>query len=49
MEGSLVVGGDPKVCGLGVVVTPGSKIVIPLAGTSVHLDLDTTNLTKNEN
>jgi hypothetical protein len=40
---SLVVGSNTKVCWLGVVISPGGKIVISLAGASVHLDLDATD------
>ena len=29
-----------KVSRLSIVITPGGKIIIPLAGSSVHLDLD---------
>ena len=33
-----------QVCGLGVIVPPGSEVVVSLAGAAVHLDLDTTHL-----
>ena len=29
-----------KVSWLSIVITPGGKVIIPLAGSSVHLDLD---------
>ena len=35
---------DSEVCRLGVVVAPGSEVIISLAGTAVHLDLDSPNL-----
>ena len=35
---------DSEVCRLGVVVSPGSEVIISLAGAAVHLDLDSPNL-----
>ena len=38
-----------EIRGLGVVIAPGSKIIIPLGRTTVGLDLDTANLEKGKN
>ena len=38
-----------EIRGLGVVIAPGSKVIIPLGRTTVSLDLDTADLKKGKN
>jgi len=37
-----------EIRGLGVVIAPGSKVIIPLGRTTVSLDLDTADLARSK-